>query len=524
MHASCIIKNARIYTVNPTFEIADCLVVADGRIAAVGPYDSVARSWEPERELDAQGCAVYPGFIDPHSHFLSYGENLQDADLVGSRSWEEVAGRLERHAHSRSSAWILGRGWDQNLWPDPSFPTRALLDAKFPDTPVYIVRIDGHAAVANAAALRLAGVDRGMRIDGGEVVEGPDGPTGLLIDNALELVRRVIPVSGRAGREKALLDAQERCFATGLTTVTDAGIDASDAQLMASLQEAGRLKIRIFAMLNPNEENFRSCIARGIQQTDRLTVRAIKMYADGALGSKGALLLEPYEDDPSNRGLQLESSERLRELCRRAAAAGYQVCTHCIGDAAVRLMLGLYAEFLEPGNDRRWRIEHAQIVAPEDLPMFGRHGIVPSIQACHAISDMGWAPGLLGGRIRHAYRCRELLEQNGWLPNGSDFPIEEINPVLGFHAAVARKDRHGRPEGGFQPENALTREQALRAMTLWAARANFAEADRGSLETGKWADFVMLDRDLMEVSEADIASATVLKTFVAGESVFSLTS
>jgi len=519
-YADCIVRNAKIYTVNPAFDIADSLVIQAGRVAEVGTFEEIGQRWHSENELDAGGLCIYPGFIDPHSHLLSYGQTLCMADLVGSRSWEEVVDRLGDHQRNHPSDWVLGRGWDQNLWPVPVFPSKDLLDKAFPDTPVYIVRIDGHAAIANAAALSLAGVDGSTCVNGGEVVKNGDGPTGLLIDNAIELVKKVIPAPDQRSREQALLRAQERCLAVGLTTVTDAGIDREEALLMDAMQRDGRLKLRIYAMLNPTEENFEGFVAKGIHVTDRLSIRTLKTYADGALGSRGALMLEPYADDPSNRGLQLETSERLRGICRRAAEAGYQVSTHCIGDAGVRLMLDIYGEFLPPGNDWRWRIEHAQIVNPEDLPKFGRKGIVPSVQTTHAISDMKWAASCLGDRIKHAYRYQDLLKENGWLPNGSDFPIESINPILGFHAGVARKDRDGYPEGGFQMENALTREQALRAMTVWAARANFEENGRGSLEVGKWADFVVLDRDLMQVPEADISSAKVVATFIAGEKVY----
>jgi hypothetical protein len=273
-------------------------------------------------------------------------------------------------------------------------------------------------------------------------------------------------------------------------------------------------------MLNPTEENEAHFLAKGIHVTDRLTIRCVKTYADGALGSRGALLLAPYSDDAGNRGLQLAPTEVLEDICRRAARAGYQVATHCIGDAAVRLMLGIYGRHLEPGNDARWRLEHAQTIDPEDLPVFGAKGIVPSVQTTHATSDMKWAAERLGPRIRTAYRYQELLAQNGWLPNGSDFPVEDINPLQGFYAGVARKDLQGWPEGGFQMENALTREQALRAMTIWAARANFEEDSRGSLEPGKWADFVILDRDLMEAPEGELLAARVLATFSAGEQVY----
>jgi predicted amidohydrolase YtcJ len=383
-----------------------------------------------------------------------------------------------------------------------------------------MARIDMHAAMANSAALALAGVDAGTRIDGGRLVQAEGRLTGLLVDNAMGLVERAIPAPDRAAREQALLAAQRHCFSLGLTTVADAGIDRDDVLLLDAMHRDGRLKLRVYAMLNPTEENYEHFVDRGPYLTDRLTVRAIKTFSDGALGSRGALLLEPYSDDPGNRGLQLHPREWFDAICARAARAGYQANTHAIGDAAVRLVLGVYEQHLEAGNDLRWRIEHSEIVQPEDMPRFGAKGIIPSIQTSHATSDMKWAAGRLGPRIRRAFCNRELLRQNGWLPNGSDFPVERVDPLLGFYAGVVRKDSHGFPAGGFQMENALTREETLRSMTLWAARGNFEEATRGSLEPGKWADFVILDRDLLQAPESELLSARVLATYSAGELVY----
>ena len=518
--ADLLVLNARIYTVDGDFSTAEALAVRRGRVAGVGASEEIRRRFPAERTLDARGQFVYPGFFDPHSHLISYGLTLGMADLVGARSWEDVVERCRRHRQEQPGGWLLGRGWDQNLWQPATFPDRALLDRAFPDSPVLLVRIDGHAAVANARALELAGVDTATRVEGGEFQARDGRLTGLLIDLAVDRVREAVPLPDVAARTRALLRAQERCLAVGLTSVCDAGVTLEEARLTAALQAEGKLKLRVYAMLNPDPGNLEHFVARGVHCTDRLSVRAIKMYADGALGSKGALLLEPYEGDGGNRGLRLVSGERLDEICRIAAASGYQVCTHCIGDAAVRSTLDAYERHLEPGNDRRWRIEHAQIVHPEDLPRFGRLGVVPSIQATHATSDMFWASALLGPRIRHAYRYRELLAENGWLPNGSDFPIEAVNPVYGFYAAVARRNRAGEPPERFQPENGLTREQALRAMTVWAARANFEDLDRGSLEVGKWADFVILDRDLMQVPESRILGAEVLATCLGGELLY----
>ena len=515
-----VLRNVKLYTVDAAFEVAGGMAVQDGRIVDVGPGEELMARWAPERVVDGGGACAYPGFIDPHSHLLGYSLKLGMADLVGARSWEEAVDRLRAQQRRHPTAWALGRGWDQNLWPGQAYPTRNLLDQAFPDQPVLLVRVDGHAAIANGAALALAGLDERTRVPGGDLLQAAGRLTGVLIDNAIDLARQFVPQPDRATRERALLEAQANCFAAGLTSVCDAGVDLEDALLMDAMHRDGRLKLRVYAMLNPTEENYAHFLARGPYTTDRMTIRAVKTYADGALGSRGALLLEPYADDPGNRGLQLAPFEALDEICRRAAAAGYQVCTHCIGDAGVRLMLGIYARHLEPGNDARWRIEHAQIVDAADLPAFGARAIIPSVQTTHATSDMKWAAERLGPRIRTAYRYRELLEQNGWLPNGSDFPVEDINPLLGFHAGVVRRDLQGWPEGGFQMENALSREQALRGMTIWAARANFEEAGRGSLEVGKWADFVLLDRDLMEVPEPELASARVLATYSAGEQVY----
>lgn len=516
MRAGLIVKNARICTVDEAFGQAECMVVREGRIAAVGGAD-LLRDWSSDQVLDAQGRWIYPGFLDPHSHLVAYSNTLAMADLTGARSWDEAMDRLLAHHQRHPDGWLQGRGWDQNRWPGQAYPTRERLDQAFPRRPVYLTRVDGHAAVANAAALALAGAGPETRVDGGELVIADGRLTGLLIDNAINLVKLIIPPPDRAAREQALLQAQANCLALGLTSVCDAGTERDDALLLDAMHRDGRLKLRVYAMLRPTEENFARFVAGGIQLTDRLTIRSIKAFADGALGSRGALMLEPYSDDPGNTGLQLTASERLEEICGRAAAAGYQVDTHCIGDGAVRLMLGIYGRHLDAGNDLRWRIEHAQVVADEDLPAFGAKGIIPSVQTSHATSDMRWAAERLGPRIRLAYRYQDLLRQNGWLPNGSDFPIEPVNPLFGFYAAVARKDRTGWPEGGFQMENALTREQALRAMTVWAARANFEEHDRGSLEAGKWADFVILDRDLMQCPESEILSARVLATHIAGE-------
>jgi predicted amidohydrolase YtcJ len=515
-----IVTNATIYTVDSSFSKANSMAIIEGKIAAIGTKEEINSKFESDKQIDASGKFIYPGFIDPHCHFLSYGLTLSNASLSGAKTWKEVVERLVEHQKEFPSDWVQGRGWNQNEWDIKEFPTKDLLDKAFPNKPVFIVRIDGHAAVANSLALKMAGVDEKTKKDGGELIKKNGKLTGVLVDNAIELVRAKIPEVQKSIKEKALLKAQANCFAVGLTTVSDAGMDLQDVLLLDSLQKTDNLKMRIYVMLNPTEENINHFLSKGIYTTDRITVRSIKLFTDGALGSRGALLLQPYSDARDTKGLQVETTENLTKFSEIAYKAGYQVNTHCIGDAGNRLMLDIYSKFLKSPNDLRWRIEHAQVVDPQDLPKFGKYCIIPSVQTTHATSDMNWADERLGDRIKYAYAYQDLLKQNGWLANGSDFPIENINPLYGFYAGVARKDFKGFPPNGFQVENALTREQALRAMTIWAAKANFEEDYKGSLEPGKWADFVILDRDLLSESESNLPNSKVISTFVAGEPVY----
>lgn len=514
--AGLLIYNATVYTANERNDTVQAMVVDKGIIVATGDEKTLRRAFRFADEINLDGHPVFPGFIDAHCHFYGYGLSLTRADLTGTGSVEEVLERLEEHARSFPSTWLIGRGWDQNDWQDKQFPDRKMLDRVFPDVPVYLIRIDGHAGWANTRALEMAGITAETTITGGEIPIIDGSPSGILIDNAMNLVERLLPAPGPDEKTAALLRAEKNCFAVGLTAVGDAGLDRDVVMLMDSLQQEGRLRMRINAMLNPSAENTAHYITKGIYYTNLLTVRSVKLFADGALGSRGALLKEPYSDKPGNRGVQVSTTERLESVCKIAFQNGYQVNTHCIGDSAVSLMLRLYASILPAENDLRWRIEHAQVVDPADLHYFARYHIVPSVQTTHATSDMGWAGERLGQeRIRHAYAYKTLLSQNGWLPNGSDFPVESINPVYGFYAAVARKDLNGFPETGYRMEEALSRTEALKAMTLWAARACFWD-QCGSLEPGKVADFVVLDRDIMKVNEAEIPGTRVLQTWSGG--------
>ncbi len=516
-NADLIVKARRIYTVDRAFGRAEALAVKNGRILAVGSRAEIEDCFSAPRHLDLGEACAYPGFMDPHCHFLSYGFVLQRPWLAGAASWEEAVA-LMAASEIPPSGWIQGRGWDHNRWPVKAFPDRRLLDKAFPNNPAIAIRIDGHAAVANAQALAAARLGPSSRVDGGMVMLRDGVPTGLLLDNAVDLVRAAIPAPSESEMRQALLKAQASCLSLGLTSVSNAGTELREVRAMEKAHEEGSLDIRIYAMLAPTAENIETMACRGPLAKDKLTARSFKMYADGALGSRGALLLEDYADDPGNRGLLTLDEEELDRICGIARGCGYQMNVHAIGDGAARVVLDAYQRHLGPGNDLRWRIEHAQLLTDDDLERIVRLGIVPSIQAVHAVSDMGWTEGRLGPeRMYRSHRYRDLLERCGWLANGSDFPIEKADPLRGFRAAVFRKDDEGRPEGGWNSDQALERVDALKAMTIWAARANFEDVSRGSLEAGKWADIVALDRDLVEDEEDSLWDAPVLATIVGGK-------
>ncbi len=520
-HADLIVYNAVVYTVDSSFRKAEAFAVRNGVFVAIGTSDEIRTAYEAEEAIDAQGQPIYPGFYDAHSHFFGYAQTFGQADLSGATSFEEIIDRLKAfRAEHPDTPWLLGRGWDQNLWKDKSFPTRHRLDAEFPDVPVYLVRIDGHAALASGKALELAGVTGPIDVEGG-LVEAKNGqPTGILVDNAMDRVSSIIPRATAPQLTQFLQKAEDACLAVGLTTVSDAGLGRSSIDLLDSLYASGQLRIRNHAMIGLSHENLDHYLAAGPYVSDRFTVRAFKILADGALGSRGACLLLPYADAPTS-GFLLFIPQAIDSAIARILDSDFQVATHAIGDSTNRLVLDIYSKYLKGKNDRRWRIEHAQIVSPTDFEKFGTYDIIPSVQPTHATSDMYWAEDRVGpARIKGAYAYRQLLEQAGLLALGSDFPVEHINPLYGFHAAIARVDKDDYPKGGFQPENAIDRESALRGMTVWAAYSVFEEDKRGSIEVGKKADFVRLEKDIMTIPPDEIRDVAVLQTTIAGETVY----
>jgi predicted amidohydrolase YtcJ len=519
--ADLIVYNALVYTVDEQFSTVEAFAVKGGKILELGTSEDILKKYQGEK-IDAEGKTIFPGFIDGHAHFYGYGKGLQDADLVGTKSWEEILEKLKTFSVENKEGWIIGRGWDQNDWALKEFPNNQKLNDLFPNRPVILTRVDGHAAIANSFALNLARLKPGQQIVGGEIETINGKLTGILVDNAEGLVFSKVPPPSAKQLSESLLDAQKNCFAVGLTTVADCGISHELIPVITDLQKSDQLKMRIYAMLSDQEANYDYLFRTGAIKTDRLNVRSFKVYMDGALGSRGASLLQPYSDKPSTSGFLLSDKKHFEEVAIKIAAKGFQMNTHAIGDSANREILQVYERVLKGKNDARWRIEHAQVVNKADFKLFGNNNVIPSVQSTHATSDMYWAADRLGPeRVIGAYAFKQLLDQNGWLILGTDFPVEDINPMLTFYAAVVRKDTKSYPEKGYQIENALSREEAIRGMTIWAAKGNFEEKEKGSLEAGKFADFVILDQDLMKADAASLFKAKVLKTYLNGENVYS---
>ncbi len=516
--ADLLVVNANIYTVNDSFAKAEAFAVKGGKIIAVGSTDEIQQKYATLKTVDAEGKVVYPGFIDAHCHFFGLGLQQQKVDLTGTKSYDEVLERLVAFQKEKNVPYITGRGWDQNDWEVKEFPTKEKLDVLFPNTPVAVRRVDGHALLVNQAAIDLAGVTIDTKFTGGDILQKDGKLTGIFIDRPMGLIGDKIPVPSKKEAVQALKDAEKICFDLGLTTVDDAGLSQETIELMDSLHKSGALKMRVYAMISANERNLDYYLKKGISKTDRLNVRSFKMYGDGALGSRGAAMREPYSDEAGHFGALVNTVDFLKSSAKRIADSEFQMNTHAIGDSANHIMLETYSALLKERKGRRWRIEHAQIISPNDFELFD--DVIPSIQPTHATSDMYWAEDRVGAeRIRGAYAFKDLLNKYGKVALGTDFPVEKVSPFLTFYAAVARKDLKNYPENGYQMENALSREETLKGMTIWAAYSNFEEDEKGSIEIGKFADFIILDQDIMTVDIDKVPNTRVLETYVNGEKV-----
>ncbi|AZQ65305.1 amidohydrolase [Flammeovirga pectinis] len=520
--ADHIYYNGHVYTVDNDFTTVEAFAVKDEEILAVGTTIDILKNYTSKDQVDLNEKFIYPGFIDAHSHFFWLAEGLNNVDLSNTNSWEEVIKVLKEENKKTPKDVIIGYGWDNTKWINKRFPTKGVLDKYFKDTPVILSRIDGHAMWVNSKVLELAEITNETDVQGGEIVKYKGEPTGILVDNAMEFVNNL--ALGKVTRDEIpslILEAQDSCFKVGLTGVSDFGyIEHPTLMLYDSLYKEGELKIHNYAMLDASLDGVDYMLSESYIENEEFP-RAIKIRGDGALGSRGACLLSPYKDKKNAFGQMVLTSDKIREISKIAFDKEFQVCVHAIGDSTNREVLKIFSELLEHNNDRRWRVEHAQIVNPEDVFYFKNYSIIPSVQPTHATSDMDFAIDRLGEkRIQHSYTFQTLLNQNNWLPLGTDFPVEPINPLYTFYAAVARKDRNGLPEQGFQIKEALTRQQALRGMTSWAAKAQFMEDRIGSIEEGKEADFIILDQDIMEIDINKVLEVKVLNTYIKGNKVY----
>ena len=513
-----IIVNSEIYTANENNQIAKSIAVKDGKIIEVSSENLVSK-YEANEILDANGKTILPGFIDSHCHFYNLGLDQQVVDLRGTTSFEEIIERLIASDLNNQSDVILGRGWDQNDWDNKQFPVNTELNKVFKNKLVVLERIDGHAYIVNDNALELAGIDQNTLVRGGLVLLKENKPTGVLIDAPMSMVDKVLPEKSIREKVNALKQAQEISFSYGLTTVSDAGLSTEIINVIDSLHKSDELKIKIYAMVSVSKKNIQRLKKTGIIKTPKLNVRSFKVYGDGALGSRGAALKKPYCDDPHNYGFLRTDIKDLKYYANEIAGMGFQMNTHAIGDSTVSVLLKEYQKVLNDIEDPRWRIEHSQVVDLNEFELYNDK-ILPSVQPTHATSDMYWAYDRLGKRIDGAYAFKDLLSQSKRIALGTDFPVEKVNPFHTFYSSIERKDLNGYPENGFQIENALTREETLKGMTIWGAYFNFEEDEKGTIEKGKSADFIIIDQNIMKIEADKIPYTKVLKTFVDGELVF----
>jgi len=528
--ADLIVVNARVYTVDDTRPMVTGFAVRNGRILFAGSDREVRALAGPRtRVVDAGKRVIIPGMVDAHAHLSGFGTSLTQVKLAGSKSYEEVIARTVAKAKEmQPGEWIVGRGWDQNLWPDKQFPAHEALSRALPDNPVVLSRVDGHAILANAMAMRAAGVTASTRDpEGGRIIRMPDNsPSGVFVDNAEALVLRAVPPATRAQRMRAVLAGISEAQKWGLIGFHDVGASRGTIEIYEQLAREGRYDFRNYVLISDDSADIAHFTTRGPRSAlydGRLWIRSIKMYADGALGSRGAALLAPYSDEPGNTGLVVTPPAHIQRVAIRALRSGFQLGVHAIGDRGNRIALDAFEAALKtvPTADHRFRIEHAQVIAPGDIPRFAELGVIPSMQGSHQTSDMRWAEVRVGPqRIKGAYAWRSLLNTGVIIANGSDAPVEDVNPLISFHSAVSRQDPSNWPPGGWYPEQAMTRDEALKSMTIWPAYAGFQEKLMGSISPGKYADFVILDRDIMTIPAEQILQTRVMSTWLGGRAVY----
>ena len=520
--ADMIIHNAKIYTCDQSFTVADAMAIKDGKILQVGPEREILNGYDCDLIIDAELKPVYPGFYDGHCHFWAYANTFREVDMTGCQSFNEVLDRVIEFDKNNTSEWISGRGWDQNLWTNKAFPNNDSLSILFPDKPILLRRVDGHAAIANKKALELAKITDTTSCYGGQIIKHDGILTGLLVDNAVDLVLTAIPQIKPEEKLDLLKRAEYKLFEQGLTSINDAGVDSTMRKAFINWYSNHNLIINNYLMLFPDDSNCEFARTTGKYKIPGLHINSFKILADGALGSRGACLAEPYSDSLHHHGTLLKTPEQIKTIAQLASNINYQVNTHAIGDSANSLILNIYKAVVGNVPNHRWKIEHAQVLSPEDFDIFQYLGVIPSVQPTHCTSDMNWVEDRIGSeRIPNAYAYNTLLSKAGMIVSGTDFPIENISTLETFYAAISRKKKEGENLESFNPSEKLSRKNALLSMTYWAAYSNFEEHERGSLEKGKNADFIMLTKDIMKVPESQILSTFVFKTYLNGTEVYS---
>lgn len=529
--ADILLLNGKIHTlINDKFEY-DAIAISNGLIIDIGNSAELKEKYSPKQIIDLKGANVYPGFIDSHAHMYGLGMLLSNLNLVGLTNTDTILKLVADEVKTKKPGeWIFGRGWDHTLWPEKEFPTKNILDSVTPDNPVILSRIDGHAIWVNQRTLDLAKIDyTTLDPEGGKIIRDRSGqPTGVLIDNAIKLVEDIIPPATDAELENYISLAMKECVKYGLTEVHDMGLNQRLIKIYKKLQDENKMLVRVYGAIDSPSKDWEDLIQskwslNGISN-DMLTVRAVKMYADGALGSRGAALIESYSDDPGNRGLTLLNDLEMEKITLQAIDNNFQVCIHAIGDRANHIVLNLFEKVikLKGKSDYRFRIEHAQVLAQDDIPRFSKLSVIPSMQPVHCVSDMDWAEERLGPqRVKGAYAWRSLLNTGSIIASGSDFPNDIIDPVVGFYAAITRSDPSRKEIKSWYPEQCMNREEALKSYTVWAAYSAFKEKKKGTIEINKYADLTILSSDLLKIPLEEILSTEVLYTIVDGKIVYS---